>query len=135
MVELQPKNSPMLRQRATECPPELREQVIAELQEIYNNPPWGSCAGMAAPQIGHPYNIFIAQGQVFEGITSIKGVGEKYSTTEGCYSVPHETHVVKRYPTIKVRIGNKTTEYTGFMAQVIQHEYDHCLGKLISDKE
>jgi peptide deformylase len=90
---------------------------------------------MAAPQIGYPYNVFVAQGEVFEDVKWVKGISGPYIASEGCFSVPHESHMVKRYRRIKVRAGKTTKEYSGYMAQVIQHEFDHIKGKLISDKE
>lgn len=90
---------------------------------------------MAAPQIGRPYNLFIAIGEVFENIHCITPIGDGYTSFEGCYSVPHEPHSVVRYRSIWVHSGknNKRKKYDGFLAQVIQHEFDHIKGKLISD--
>lgn len=136
-MALLPKGSPMLYEdhRLSRCPPELRDKVANKLREIYLHPPWGVCAGMAAPQIGYPYNIFIAQGIVFENVVSIRGIGQLYPVIEGCFSIPHEPHGVKRYNSIRVTIGDKYTEYDGFLAQVIQHEFDHIRGKLINGEE
>lgn len=133
-MALLPKGSPMLIEdhRLSKCPPELRDKVANKLREIYLHPPWGVCAGMAAPQIGYRCNIFIAQGIVFENVVSVKGIGRLYPTIEVCFSLPHEQHAVERYTRIKVRMGDKYTEYDGFLAQVIQHEFDHIRGRLIN---
>lgn len=117
------------------CPPQLREKVIEELQSFYHTPPWGSCAGMAAPQLGYPYNLFVACGEVFENVLRIVPVSraDKYVATEGCFSVPYEQHRVQRYRRIRVRYEEGfSKEYDGFKAQVIQHEFDHIRGKLIN---
>lgn len=139
-VQLLPHDDPMLRQdhRKHRCPPKLRKQVAEELQQIYRYPPYGSCAGMAAPQIGYPYNMFVAQGELFENVKHIQLAGEPYGTIEGCFSCPNQ-HRVTRYPevivTFKEGVPGATKWYSGYMAQVIQHEYDHIKGILISEKK
>lgn len=64
----------------------------------------------------------------------IRRSGE-YLTSEGCLSLNGERKT-KRYKTITVTYQNmsletKTQEFTGFIAEVIQHEIDHCEGILI----
>lgn len=64
----------------------------------------------------------------------IRRSGE-YLTSEGCLSLNGERKT-KRYKTITVTYQNmsletKTQEFTGFIAEVIQHEIDHCEGVLI----
>lgn len=133
MPTLRKTNDPILHVEAKHCPAKLSAKIIADLQEIYHNPPWGGCVGMAAPQIGYPYNVFVAMGEPFVNVKSVKGVGEPINMSEGCFSVPHEVHTVKRYRSIMVEVGNKVIGYSGYMAEVIQHEYDHCRGILICD--
>ena len=59
-----------------------------------------------------------------------------YDTEEGCLSLLGGPRKCKRYQTIKVQW--QTTEFqtriktfTGWSAQIIQHELDHCNGILI----
>lgn len=64
----------------------------------------------------------------------IRRSGE-YLASEGCLSLNGERKT-KRYKTITVMYQNmsletKTQEFTGFIAEVIQHEIDHCEGILI----
>lgn len=64
----------------------------------------------------------------------IRRSGE-YLASEGCLSLNGERKT-KRYKTITVTYQNmsletKTQEFTGFIAEVIQHEIDHCEGILI----
>lgn len=59
-----------------------------------------------------------------------------YETEEGCLSLLGGPRKTTRYQMIKVRyqddrFRNKTQTYTGFTAQIIQHEVDHCNGILI----
>mgnify|MGYP005770475995 FL=1 len=58
-----------------------------------------------------------------------------YSTEEGCLSLSG-TRPVKRRKSIKVRWQNENFQerlktFTGWTAQIIQHEIDHCEGILI----
>ena len=60
---------------------------------------------------------------------------EPYETEEGCLSLSG-TRRVKRWKSIKVRYQNESFQtrlktFTGWTAQIIQHEVDHCEGILI----
>ena len=59
-----------------------------------------------------------------------------YETEEGCLSLLGNPRKCKRYSTIKVKyqtLEMKThiKNFTGWTAQIIQHEVDHCNGVLI----
>ena len=59
-----------------------------------------------------------------------------YETEEGCLSLLGGPRKCKRYKTIKVQyqtleLQPRTKTYTGWTAQIIQHEVDHCNGILI----
>ena len=59
----------------------------------------------------------------------------EYLTEEGCLSLSGERKT-KRHRTITVtyqdmNLNTKTQEFTDFIAEVIQHEVDHCEGILI----
>ena len=58
-----------------------------------------------------------------------------YEAEEGCLSLTG-TRKTKRYRSIKVRYQNdrfqtRLKTFTGWTAQIIQHEIDHCRGILI----
>ena len=58
-----------------------------------------------------------------------------YETEEGCLSL-EGTRPCKRYRRIKVRYldecwTERTFTFTGYVAEIIQHEIDHCNGVLI----
>ena len=58
-----------------------------------------------------------------------------YETEEGCLSLTG-VRPVKRWKRIKIRWQNEKLEiriktYTGWTAEIIQHEIDHCEGILI----
>ena len=96
------------------------------------------CVGMAANMIGVSKRIIIFEDNgtatVMFNPEIIKCSG-KYDTEEGCLSLSG-TRKTKRWRTIKVQYQNERMEsrlktYTGFTAQIIQHEIDHCNGVLI----
>ena len=60
---------------------------------------------------------------------------EPYETEEGCLSLPG-TRKTKRFRKIKLRyqttaFQTRLKTFTGWTAQIIQHEIDHCNGILI----
>ena len=59
-----------------------------------------------------------------------------YETEEGCLSLLGGPRKCKRYKSIKVRfqtleMKTHTKNFTGWTAQIIQHEVDHCNGILV----
>ena len=97
------------------------------------------CVGMAANMIGVHKRIIAFDNDgtymVMFNPEIIKK-SEPYDTEEGCLSLLGGPRKCKRYKTIKVQwqtaefqIRIKT--FTGFPAQIIQHEIDHCEGILI----
>ncbi len=96
------------------------------------------CVGMAANMIGQAKRIIVFDdgGNVTVMLNPeiLRGSGE-YETEEGCLSLSG-TRKTTRWRSIRVRFQNERMEtrqktYTGFTAQIIQHEIDHCLGVLI----
>ena len=96
------------------------------------------CVGMAANMIGVCKRIiaFFDNGKITVMLNpEIVKCSEIYETEEGCLSLDG-TRKTKRYKTIKVqyqteKIQPRIKTYTGFTAQIIQHEIDHCNGILI----
>ena len=97
------------------------------------------CAGMAANMIGHSVRViavFVAdQPLVLINPQIIKVEGRKYTAEEGWLSLPGMRRAQRfeklqlRYQDEQGRIKQRT--FSGFTAQVIQHELDHCEGILI----
>ena len=59
-----------------------------------------------------------------------------YLAEEGCLSLLGAPRKCRRYQTVKIRYSTPDMQtriktYTGFTAQIIQHEIDHCSGVLI----
>lgn len=102
-----------------------------------------SCVGMAANMIGVKKRIiaFLDESErtptytVMLNPEIIKKDGA-YSTEESCLSLLGGPRPCKRYKSIKVKyqtleLQTRIKTYTGWTAQIIQHEVDHCDGVLI----
>lgn len=102
-----------------------------------------SCVGMAANMIGVKKRIIAFLDEsgrtptytVMLNPQIIKKDGA-YNTEEGCLSLLGGPGPCKRYKSIKIKyqtleLQTRIKTYTGWTAQVIQHEIDHCEGILI----
>jgi peptide deformylase len=96
------------------------------------------CVGMAANMIGVAKRIIAFDNEgtylVMFNPEIIKQDGP-YTAEEGCLSLPG-TRSAKRYRSIKVKYQNEAFQtrfktFSGWTAQIIQHEIDHCNGILI----
>jgi peptide deformylase len=116
--------------------------------------------GLAASQIGLPIRVFLVDTEpfseddtlsveeqeqlkdfkrVFINAKIIEEVGDEWVFNEGCLSIPTIREDVLRKPQIKIEYQDEnfkthTEEFTGLLARVIQHEYDHIEGVLFTDK-
>ena len=98
-----------------------------------------TCVGMAANMIGFHKNIIVFDNEgtpmLMLNPEILKAEGA-YDTQEGCLSLLGGPRPAKRYQKIKVRYQNTAMQvriktFTGWTAQIIQHEVDHCSGVLI----
>ena len=96
------------------------------------------CVGMAANMIGAAKRVIIfddgGTAVVMFNPEIVKASGP-YEAEEGCLSLPG-LRKTKRYRSVKLRYQNERFEtrlktFTGWTAQIIQHELDHCDGILI----
>lgn len=96
------------------------------------------CVGMAANMIGYRKKIIIVATGLADIVMInpvIKEKAEPYETEEGCLSLPG-VRKTTRYKKITVRYLDKrfaehTQSFSGYIAQIIQHEIDHFSGRLI----
>lgn len=98
-----------------------------------------ACVGMAANMIGVLKRIIVFDNDgtymtMFN--PEILKATDPYDTQEGCLSLLGGPRACKRYKTIKVQWQNEKFQtriktFTGWPAQIIQHEIDHCNGILI----
>ena len=96
------------------------------------------CVGMAANMIGVKKRIIIfdnkGESQVMFNPVIVRKSGP-YEAEEGCLSLSG-TRKTRRFETIKVQWQNESFQtrlktFTGWTAEIIQHEIDHCDGILI----
>lgn len=130
------KDIAFLSQKAEPATPE-DLPVAADLLETLQAHKAG-CVGMAANMIGENKRIiaFDNEGEymIMFNPEIIKRSG-LYEAEEGCLSLPG-TRKTKRWKSIKVQYQNgkfqtRYKTFTGWTAQIIQHEIDHCEGVLI----
>ena len=97
------------------------------------------CVGMAANMIGITKRIIVFdnEGKYMTMLNPVilKG-SDLYETEEGCLSLLGGPRKCKRYMIIKVQyqtlqMQTRIKTFTGWTAQIIQHEVDHCNGVLI----
>ena len=97
------------------------------------------CVGMAANMIGVKKRIIVVTaglGQFAMVNPIIVSKSKPYDAEEGCLSLLGGPRKCKRYEEIEVTYldGNfkpQKQKYSGWIAQIIQHEVDHCDGVLI----
>ena len=104
--------------------------------------------GLAANQVGQDVQVFVIDAKLAEEnevpdayinpeiSESSKDAGE---LEEGCLSIPNYWVQIKRAKKIKLKAldenGKKIKiKARGFLARVLQHEYDHLQGMLIKDR-
>ena len=108
---------------------DLKDTLAAHSQE---------CVGMAANMIGVRKRIIIVHVGISDMIMvnpEIVGKSKPFDTEEGCLSLDG-VRKVKRYRDIVVEFEDESfkkqrRKFTGFTAQIIQHEIDHCCGIII----
>lgn len=129
------------------------EKLISEMKKslLATKKPKG--VGLAAPQIGEPYRLFITRPHAKADIRTFINpeiIAFSESTTEeteedndkpleGCLSIPNIWGHVTRPSSVTLRYqdrdGNTHEEVIdGFMATIIQHETDHTNGILFSQR-
>lgn len=111
--------------------------IAADLLETLEHHKAG-CVGMAANMIGVNKRIIAFDNDgaymVMLNPEIVKKSGP-YDGEEGCLSLTG-TRPVRRWKSIKVRWQNEQFQqrlktFTGWTAQIIQHEIDHCEGFII----
>lgn len=133
------------------------QQLVSDMFETMYNA-YG--VGLAAPQIGQSVRIFVidtapfgedddlpAEEQqalknfkrVFINAKVLKEDGEEWGFNEGCLSIPEVREDVYRHENVTIeyddeQFNRKTETFSGLIARVIQHEYDHIEGILFTDR-
>ena len=136
------------------CSPVQENQPVEDiLKNMYDTMYNAQGVGLAAPQIGLDLSIFIIDTTPFcddeNNLRPLKKEfinpeiidygGKDESFNEGCLSIPGLREDVIRKDQIKIRYFDKnfnehTEKYEGINSRVIQHEYDHLMGVLFTDR-
>lgn len=142
---------PVLRKVAEDITPDY--QNLKELiQNMFETMDHADGVGLAAPQIGLPIRVVVVDLDVLsEDYPEYKGFrkayinahilevsGEEVSMEEGCLSLPGIHESVKRGNKIRVKyLDEDLVEHDeiveGYLARVMQHEFDHLDGKMFID--
>lgn len=144
---------PVLRRETEDIEPDYPglSKLIADMWETMYN---AEGVGLAAPQIGKSISLIVLDGspvadtfpeckdsrmvlinpelEVIEDMAPV-------SRAEGCLSLPGLSEDVKRIEHIRLNWLDENfveheQEFTGFLSRIIQHEFDHLLGKVYTDR-
>lgn len=129
--------------------PELKKLVADMFDTLIN----ADGCGLAAPQVGLSIRLFVVDGtelasdypeckdfkKVFINPQILEESEEKITYSEGCLSLPGISENVVRPEEIRIRYVDEDFNehdevYSGFVARIIQHEYDHLEGHVFTDR-
>ncbi|MDY0270454.1 peptide deformylase [Trichloromonas sp.] len=137
---------PILRKKCNNVK-EITENIIILINDMFDTLKNTGGVGLSANQVNIPLNIFIVNyeynddfiSKVFINPNIIEYSDDKQISKEGCLSFPSLYDDVSRSSSIKIEyqdidFNNKVDHYSGDIARIIQHEYDHLKGVLFIDK-
>ncbi len=144
--------SPVLRKVAREV--EKDEEGLNEfIDNLWDTMYHSDGIGLAAPQIGKSWRIFVIDGTPMEeddpSVKDFKSTfinpkiveksGDDKVYEEGCLSIPDIREQIVRPEKIRIQYYDRDfnfqdEEYIGIAARIIQHEYDHLNGVLFTDR-
>lgn len=133
----------VLRQKAVPLT-EVTDEIRALVEEMFETMIAENGVGLAAPQIGKSIRLFVLMAddnvrRVFINPQIIATSAETCSFEEGCLSVPKIWESIVRPAKVTVQALNEQgkpfiLEADGYLARIIQHEYDHLEGILFIDR-
>lgn len=144
---------PVLREEAEDIDkdyPHLKELIANMWETMYHS----DGVGLAAPQIGLPISLIVIDGSpvadTFPECENTKFVlinpeleiledEDPVVRNEGCLSLPGLSEPVKRHEHVVLNWLDENfveheQEFKGFIARIIQHEFDHLLGTVYTDR-
>ena len=130
--------------------PKLHELIENMYETMYN----AEGVGLAGPQVGLEDRIFVVDlspladddhpefkdfRKAFINAHITERTGDLEQVEEGCLSIPGIHEKVSREGSIRIQyldesLQPRDEEYSGYMARVIQHEYDHLDGIMFVDR-
>ena len=143
---------PILRKIAAEIKPGhpgLKELIDSMFETMYQS----EGVGLAAPQVNQSIRLIVIDAAPYEkdnpDLVGFKRVlinpriieesGEEWAFNEGCLSIPDINEDVMRKSEVRITYFDEQFEFhdewfSGILARIIQHEYDHLEGILFVDK-
>lgn len=129
--------------------PELEQFIKDMFETMY----FAEGVGLAAPQVNKSIRVFVMDAshyadeipeakdfkKIFINAHITERSGDEKLVEEGCLSIPHIREEVWRKNDIRIEYYDENWQfhnetYSGMIARIIQHEYDHLDGVLFVDK-
>ena len=142
---------PVLRAVSQDITPDYPD-LAALIENMYETQYASDGVGLAAPQIGRNDRIIVIDASpLAETFPELDGVkltlinprlevldGDAVTRPEGCLSLPGLSENVSRVEHVRLQWVDEKfrphdEEFSGFLARIIQHEYDHLEGKVYID--
>lgn len=143
----------VLRQEAEDITPDYPE-LQALIQNMYDTLDKSEGIGLAAPQVGLPIRLVVINLDLLsDDLPEYKGFIKTFinahiiemdmddtdSMEEGCLSLPGIHEPVRRSKRIHVEYDDENFQHhdewvEGYLARVMQHEFDHLDGTLFIDR-
>ena len=143
---------PVLRKEAEDITPDYPE-LKELLQNMFETNERADGVGLAAPQIGLPIRVVIIDltplaedmpeyadfKRAYINGYIVEEEGETILMDEGCLSLPGIHEKVPRAEKVRIQyVDENFVEHDewvdGFLARVVQHEFDHLEGKVFTDR-
>ncbi len=126
------------------------DKLIVTIQDMFETMREANGIGLAANQVGINKSLFVidltpmeefkdTKPMVFINPEIVEASDSEVYYEEGCLSLPNLVAEVARPEAIKIKYldtdeNEQFIEDDDWLARVIQHEYDHLLGKMIPDR-
>lgn len=126
------------------------DSLIANMWDTMYN---AKGVGLAAPQVGLSLRLFLIDAspfadedpsladfkRVFINPLIVEESGKEWMFNEGCLSFPELREDIMRKPHIRMTYVDENFQphdesFTGLAARIIQHEYDHIEGVVMTDR-
>jgi peptide deformylase len=153
VLEIAELGQPVLREKSLDIE-NIEDPAVQEfIDDLIETAIESNGVGIAAPQVFEPYRIFIINSRPNPRYPEAPEMGpvaiinpeiisyseEKEKDWEGCLSIPGIRGLVPRHTSIRTRFttrdGNmEEKEFTGFIARIFQHEFDHINGVVFLDR-
>jgi len=145
--------TPVLREVAKDIDVVQKEELQTLVSDMFETLTASNGVGLAAPQIGRSIRVVVIDltvlsdeypeyrdfRHVYYNAHVLEGGKEMESMDEGCLSLPGISEKVERPTTVHVNYLDENFQLhdewvSGYLARVMQHEFDHLEGVMFVDK-